>query len=71
MTFLPWLLLATTIAVREALSRKWRWAFYLDLLTVPLWLLFYLYNGAYPLMAVPLYFAYLDVRALSKWWREA
>ena len=69
MTLLPWALLATTIAVREAISRKHRWGFYLDLATVPFWLTFYVSAGAYPLLAVPLYFGYLDVRALTKWWK--
>ena len=69
MTVLPWLLLASTLLVRLLLARHDRRGFYLDLLTVPLWTLFYVDARAWPLIVIPYVFAYLDVRALRVWWR--
>ena len=68
MTLLPWLLLATTLAVRLLLARKNAWGWTLDLCTVPPWLYFYASHDAWPLMAVPLVFGWLDLKALA-WWR--
>ena len=68
MSLLPYLLLATTLTVRFALARKRRWGWYLDLASVAPWLAYYTHNGDWPLLAVPLIFAYLDVRALRGEW---
>lgn len=68
MTALSGLLLLSTMLVRLALVRQWRWGLYLDLASVPAWLAFYWLTGAYFLLLVPLYFAALDVKALTRWW---
>lgn len=69
MTALPWVLLASTITVRVLLARRMRAGFYLDLVSVAPWLAYYASNHSWPLLAVPLIFGALDVRALRVWWR--
>lgn len=69
LTFLPWLLLASTLIVRYLLARKNAWGWRLDLLSVGPWLLYYANHGDWPLLAVPLIFGALDLKAL-RWWRE-
>lgn len=68
MIALPWLLLASTLLVRLMLARKVRAGFYLDIVSVPFWLAYYLHNGSYPLLAVPVVFGCLDYQALRRWW---
>lgn len=68
-SYLPWLLLGTTITVRALVSKKMKAGFYIDLATVPPWLLYYFHNGSYPLLAVPLIFGSLDIRAITRWWK--
>lgn len=68
MIALPWLLLLSTLAVRVLLARKNRTGFYLDIVSVPFWLLYYLHNGSYQLLAVPVVFGWLDYQALRRWW---
>ena len=65
---LPWLLLLSTLIVRYLLARKNPWGWRVDLLSVAPWLTYYWLNGSYPLLAVPLIFAALDLRAL-RWWK--
>lgn len=69
MTPLPWLLLVSVLLVRYLMARKLRAGFWLDLMSVPAWLLFYADASAWPLLAVPLIFAFLDVQAIRIWWR--
>lgn len=71
MGVLPWVLLGSTIAVRFSLARKWRWGFYLDLASGPLWSWYYLSNGDPQLLLIVAWFAFLDMKALTKWWRVA
>ena len=68
MSALPWLLLATTLIVRLLLARKLRAGWYIDLASVAPWLLYYWTRGDYQLLAIPLLFAALDLKALH-WWR--
>ncbi len=68
MSYLPWLLLASTITVRVLIAKKWRQAFYVDLVSVVPWLAYYWHNGSYPLLVVPVLFGALDVKALLHWW---
>lgn len=69
MTYLPWLLLGSTLTVRYALARGQKWGFMLDIASVPFWLLQYATKDLWPLLAIPLVFGYLDVMALRRWWR--
>ena len=69
MTLLPWLLLGMTLTVRLCLARKWRWGFWLDLLSVPGWSVYYIANGDPQLLAIVAWFAFLDVKAITKWWK--
>ena len=69
MNVLPWLLLASTLAVRYLLARRNAWGWRLDLLSVPGWLAWYASVEAWPLLAIPLLFGALDLRAL-KWWER-
>mgnify|MGYP001617591336 CR=1 FL=1 len=66
---LPWLVLASTLAVRFSLARKWRWGFWLDLASVPAWAAYYLTNGDPQLLIIVGWFAFLDVKALKVWWK--
>lgn len=65
---LPWLLLANTLVVRYLLARHNRLGFVLDILSVPAWVTFYILHEAWPLIAIPFVFAYLDIKALTRWW---
>lgn len=69
MSLLPWALLASTLTVRALLVRKSRWAWKLDLCTVPAWLLYYASHGDWQLCAIPLLFGAMTVRALRREWR--
>lgn len=69
MTLLPWLLLRMTLVVRYLLASGNHWGWWLDLVSVPSWLIYYASRGDYPLLAVPLLFAALDVRAIWRWSR--
>lgn len=68
MTYLPWLLLASTLTVRLLLAKHIRAGFYLDILSIPAWLTFYVGAEAWALLPIPFVFGYLDVMALKKWW---
>ena len=68
MNLLPWLLLASTLGVRYLLARRSPLGWWLDLASVGPWLLYYASRGDYQLLAVPLLFAALDLKALG-WWR--
>ena len=69
MSLLPWILLASTLLVRWRLARHDRRGFLIDLATVPPWLVFYAEAEAWPLIAIPLLFGALDLKALAHWWR--
>jgi hypothetical protein len=69
-SLLPWVLLATTITVRVLFARLSRWGWWLDLGTVPLWLVYYAAHGDWPLLGVPLLFAWIDLKAVSFWRRR-
>jgi hypothetical protein len=69
MSMLPWLLLASTLGVRFLLARQSAWGWWLDLVSVGPWLLYYYSRGDYPLLAVPILFGVLDLKAL-RWWRR-
>ena len=66
---LPWLLLCSTLTVRYFAARKLQHGFYIDLLSVPLWVWFYVGIEAWPLLAIPLIFGALDLMAITRWWR--
>ncbi len=68
-SLLPWLLLSTTLGCRILVAKKYGAGFYVDLFSVPFWLLYYNHNGSYPMLAIPLIFGWLDFRALTRWWR--
>ena len=68
-TVLSFLLLGCTLAVRWALAHKQRWGWWLDLASVAPWLAFYVSTEAWPLLAIPLIFGALDVKALRGEWR--
>jgi hypothetical protein len=70
MTALPYLLLATTLSVRALLMVKDRRGWWLDIATIPAWVLFYVSAEAWPLIAIPFVFGALDVRALRGAWRH-
>lgn len=67
MTLLPWLLLGSTLCVRWLLAHRDRRGWALDLLSVGPWCAYYAGNGDYVLLAVPLLFGALDLRALRVW----
>lgn len=67
MKHLPWLLLASTLTVRVLIAFHYPLAFWVDLASVPAWLFYYYSRKDKPLMAVPLTFAALDVKALVSW----
>ena len=71
MTLLPWLLLATTLTVRGLLMVKRREGWLLDVATIPLWITYYLNNGDWMLIAIPLIFGAMALKALTGAWRRA
>ena len=69
MTYLPWMLLLTTLTVRALIAYRNRAAFWLDIGSIPAWLYVYQQKELYALLPIPLIFGALDLLALRRWAR--
>ena len=73
MTVLPYLLLASTLAVRYAITRRWGggrcWGWLLNLVIVQVWIALDIWRDLWPFIIIPFVFLFLHGQALRRWRR--